>query len=158
MSVDLGSEREVEVHFASPLFHKLDYDDMNEAAGFGFLLYEGGSRKRVEADFVYFADADHSKQGTPLVLVETKSAGHKLDAAIEQARSYANSLRPAYYMVTNGELLTVWNYQGAIPDVKELEITREELQDRFDELYRLLNRETVIKARRDKVARWTGIS
>jgi hypothetical protein len=156
MSVDLGSEREVEVHFASPLFHKLDYDDMHEAAGFGFLLYEGGSRKRVEADFVYFADADHSKQGTPLVLVETKSAGHKLDAAIEQARSYANSLRPAYYMVTNGELLTVWNYQGAIPDVKMLEITREELQDRFDELYRLLNRETVIKARRDKIARWTG--
>jgi hypothetical protein len=50
----------------------------------------------------------------------------------------------------------VWNYQGAIPDVKMLEIRREELQDRFDELYRLLNRETVIKARRDKIARLTG--
>jgi hypothetical protein len=156
MSVDLGSEREVEMHYVSPLFHHLDYDDMHETAGFGFVLYEGVSHKRVEADFVYFADTDHSKQGTPLVLVETKSAGHRLDAATEQARSYANWLRPAYYVVTNGDLLAVWNYQGAVPDVKMMEFKREELQDRFDELYRLLNRETVIEARRDKLARLTA--
>lgn len=155
MSVDLGSEREVEVHFASPLFHKLDYDDIHEAAGFGFLLYEGGSRKRVEADLVYFADADHSKQGTPLVLIEAKSAGHKLDTAVEQARSYANSLKPVYYVVTNGDLFMVWNYQGAIPDVKMLEFRREELRDRFDDLYRLLNRETVIKTRIERIARFS---
>jgi Type I restriction enzyme R protein N terminus (HSDR_N) len=158
MTVDLGSEREVEVHFISPLFHKLDYEDMHEAAGFGFLLYEGGSKKRVEADFVYFADADRSKQGAPLVLVEAKTAGRRLDVATEQARSYANSLRPAYYVVTDGNLLTVWNYQGAIPDVKMMELKRQELQDRFDELYRLLNRETAIKVRREIIDRIRPVS
>ena len=156
VNVSLASEREVEVHFASPLFHKLDYEDEHEAAGLGFLLYEGVSHKRVEADLVYFADADRSpKTSTPLILVETKSASHKLDAANEQARSYAHSLRPAYYVVTNGDLLMVWNYQGAIPDVKMMEFKREELWDHFDDLYRLLNREAVIKARIDKIARLT---
>jgi hypothetical protein len=156
MSVDLGSEREVEVHFVSPLFHSLDYKDIHEAAGYGFLLYEGVSNKRVEADFVYFADAEHSRQGTPLVLVETKRVGRRFDAATEQARSYANSLRPAYYVVTDGDLLTVWNYQGAVPDVKMMEFKRAELRERFDEFYRLLNRETVIRARAEKMAKFAS--
>ena len=154
MSVHLGPEREVEVKYVTRLFHALDYDDIHEADGFGFLLHEGVSHKRVEADFVYFADEDHSLQGTPLVLVEAKSAGHKLDTAIEQARSYANVLRPMYYAVTNGDVFMVWNYQGAIPDVKVLEFRREELKERFDEIYRLLNCETVTKARIEKVHKW----
>jgi type I site-specific restriction endonuclease len=79
--------------------------------------------------------------------IEAKSAGHKLDDAIEQARSYANVLKPVYYVVTNGDVFMVWNYQGVIPDVKVLEFRREELRDRFDEIYRLLNCETVTQAR-----------
>jgi hypothetical protein len=158
MSVDLGSEREVELHFVSPIFRRLDYNDAHEAAGYGFLLHEGASHKRVEADFVYFADADHSKDGTPLVLVEAKSAGHKLEFAIEQARSYAQPLKPAYYVVTNGEVFTVWNYQGPIPDVKVLEFRREELEDKFDDLYRKLNRKTVVNVREEKIRRWSELS
>jgi hypothetical protein len=157
MSLNIGPEREVELHYVSRIFHQLDYDDIHEAAGFGFLLHEGSSHKRVEADFVYFADADHSKDGAPLVLVETKNAGHKLDFATEQARSYANVLKPVYYVVTNGDLFTVWNYQGPIPDVKVLEFSRAELQDRFDELYSLLNRETVIETRLKRIEKWKEI-
>lgn len=151
MSVHLGPEREVELHYVTRLFHALDYDDIHEAAGFGFLLHEGVSRKHVEADFVYFADENHSLEGSPLVIVEAKSVGHKLDAGTEQARSYAHVLRPMYYAVTNGDLFTLWNYQGAIPDVKALEFRREELRDRFDEIYRILNCETVTNARNEKI-------
>lgn len=39
--VRLGSEREVEMHFASPLFRELGYREDQEAAGFGF--HVGGS-------------------------------------------------------------------------------------------------------------------
>jgi hypothetical protein len=49
----------------------------------------------------------------------------------------------------------LWNYQGAIPDVKVLEFKREELQNRFDEIYRLLNCETVTKAREQKILKWS---
>jgi hypothetical protein len=158
MSVELVSELDVVVHFVSPLFHELDYEDVHEAVGFEFLLYEGGSRKRVAADLVYFADTEHSKEGEPLVLVETKRGGRRLDVATEQARSYAGSLRPAYYVVTDGDLLMVWDYQGAVPDVKKMEFKREELQDRFDDLYRLLNRETVTQARREKIRKLRELS
>ena len=157
MSVELVSEFEV-VHFVSPLFHELDYEDMHEAVGFEFLLYEGGSRKRVAADLVYFAGTEHSKAGELLVLVETKRGGRRLDAATEQARSYASSLRPAYYVVTDGDLLMVWDYQGAVPDVRKMEFKREELQDRFDDLYRLLNRETVTQARKEKIRKLSELS
>jgi len=153
MSAHLGSEREVEMKYVTRLFNAFDYDDINEADGFGFLLHEGISRKRVAADFVYFADGDHSPKGTPLVLVEAKSAGHKLADAIEQARSYASVLKPMYYVVTDGDVSMVWNYQGVIPDVKVLEFRREELRDRFDEIYRLLNCETVTKARIERSCR-----
>jgi len=108
MNMRLGGEREVEGHYVTRLFHALDYDDIHEALGFGFLLHEGVSRKRVEADFVYFADEDHSMKGVPLVLVEAKSAGHKLDNAIEQAKSYASALRPMYYAVTNGDTFVAY--------------------------------------------------
>jgi hypothetical protein len=47
----------------------------------------------------------------------------------------------------------VWNYQGVIPDVKVLEFRREELRDRFDEIYRLLNCETVTEARIERSRR-----
>jgi hypothetical protein len=158
MNVRLGPEREVELHYVTRLFHMLGYEDIHEAAGYGFLLHEGISHKRVEADFVYFAGGDHSDKGAPLVLVEAKSTGHKLDAAIEQAKSYANVLRPMYYAVTNGDVFRILNYQGAIPDFQVLEFRREEIQDRFDEIYRLLNRETVTKAYAEKVRKWTEIA
>jgi type I site-specific restriction endonuclease len=89
--------------------------------------------------------------------VEAKSSGHKLDAATEQARSYANALKPMYYAVTNGDVFTLWNYQGAIPDVKVLEFKRSEVQDRFDEIYRILNCETVAKAYNVKLKRWSEL-
>jgi hypothetical protein len=158
MDVHLGAEREVEVKYVNRLFHVLDYDDTHEADGYGFVLHEGVSRKRVEADFVYFADEDHSPTGTPLVLVEAKSAGHKLDLAIEQAKSYANVLRPMYYVVTNGDTFMVWDYQGAIPDVKVLEFKRGELRDRFEEIYQLLNLQTVTEARIEKFLRFSAQS
>jgi Type I restriction enzyme R protein N terminus (HSDR_N) len=157
MTVTLGPEREVEIKYVARLFHALDYDDIHEAPGFGFILHEGVDRKHVEADFVYFADENHSVQGSPLILVEAKSAGRKLDAAIEQARSYANILKPMYYVVTNGDVLMVWNYQGPIPDVMMLEFKRGDLKDRFDEVYRLLNCETVTKAREQKITEWTKL-
>ena len=154
MAAHLGPEREVELHFVTKLFHALDYEDEQEAAGFGFILHEGVSKKHVEADFIYFDDEERFPKGKPLVLVEAKSSGHKLDAATEQARSYANTIKPMYYAVTNGDLFTLWNYQGPIPDVKVLEFKRSEVQARFDEIYRVLNHETVAKEYDVKLKKW----
>jgi hypothetical protein len=61
--------------------------------------------------------------------------------------------KPMYYIVTNGDELMVWNYQGAIPDVMTMQFKRDQLKERFEEIYRLLNCETVYKARVEKIRR-----
>jgi Type I restriction enzyme R protein N terminus (HSDR_N) len=156
MTVGMVSEKDVELKFVSPLFHALGYENIHEAAGYGFRLDLGSSHKRVEADFVYFEDADHSRQtGSPLVLVEAKAPGLPLDVATWQAQSYANCLKPTYYVVTDGDLLIVWDYLAAVRDDKKMELKRAELQHRFGDLYHLLNRERVIKARIAKMKKFS---
>jgi hypothetical protein len=154
MTVALHSEREVEIHFASALFHGLGYTDDHEAAGFRFDTYAGVHRV-AEADLVYFASDCHSvTEGTPLVLVEVKETSQPPDAGTGQAKSYAYWIKPAYYVITNGDTLIVYNYQGgAVPDVKVMEMKRADLASRFDELYNILNPRAAAEARGQKASR-----
>ena len=158
MSVRLDSEREVEMHFASPLLHGLGYSYEHEAAGFRFDIWEGVTRRRIEADLVYFADEHHSlADGVPLVLVEAKGSDQAPDAGTGQAKSYAYWLKPAYYVTTNGDVVVVYNYQGgAVPDVKVLDFKRSELRERFDDLYRVLNPKAAAVARQAKIDKLRG--
>jgi hypothetical protein len=73
-SVRTDTEREVEMHFASPLFREgFGYSEEQEAAGFGIRWARAASPGHVEADLLYFAGDKHDvKAGEPLVLVECK--------------------------------------------------------------------------------------
>jgi len=155
--VHLDSEREVEMFFAGPLFRELGYREEQEAAEFGFTMWEGVRHHRAEADLVYFADETRDlEHGRPLVLVELKAPGMKPGTGTGQARSYAYWVKPAYYVVTDGDLLTVWNYQGgAVPDVQVTEVRRADLRDRFDELYSILNPGAAAAVREVKIGRLT---
>jgi hypothetical protein len=88
--------------------------------------------------------------------VECKGPGKGPDAGVGQAKSYAYWIKPAYYVTTDGNLTSVYNYQGgAIPDVKVLEVSRTELRDDFDDLYRVLNPGAAAETRRAKIAKLT---
>jgi hypothetical protein len=156
--LQLGSEREVEMHFVSPLFEQLGYGQEQEAAGFGFVMWEGVRQHRAEADLLYFSGEVHDvDKGDPLVLVECKAPGKGPDAGLGQARSYAFWLKPAYYVITDGDYLTVWNYQGgAVPDQRIREIRRATLRETFDDLYSVLNPEATLATRRQKISRLAG--
>jgi hypothetical protein len=158
-TVKLRSEREVEMHFASPLFHALGYDDEQEAAGFRFDTYAGVQFRSAEADLLYFADARQSlTEGIPLVLVEVKDSSQPPDAGTGQAKSYAYWVKPAYYVITNGDVMVAYNYQGgAVPDVKVLEFKRADLRERFDELYNVLNPGAAREARKHKEAKLAAV-
>jgi hypothetical protein len=82
-----GSELEVEMHFAAPLFQALGYTEEQEAAGFGITVFDGASHHRSEADLVYFAtgvrDVD---DGERLVLVECKMPGKGPNAGLGQVQ------------------------------------------------------------------------
>ena len=89
--------------------------------------------------------------------MECKAAGKGPDAGLGQARSYAFWLKPAYYVVTDGDYLTVWNYQGgAVPDVRVREVRRAGLREQFDDLYAVLNPQAALATRQQKIARLAG--
>jgi hypothetical protein len=160
-SVRPDTEREVELHFASPLFQDgLRYRDDQEAAGFAIQVPLGsGHPKRVEADLLYFADERRNlDHGEPLVLVECKRLikdDKDLKAAAGQVRSYAIwGVFPAYYVITDAKMVSVWDFQGAIaPDSEVLRVSQAELAEKFDDLYARLNPEAAATARRIKISR-----
>jgi hypothetical protein len=90
------------MHFVAPLFEQLGYTEDQEAAGFGFVVWEGARQHHAEAGLLYFAgDVHDTEKGDPLVLVETKAPGKGPDAGLGQARSYAFWLKPACYIMTD---------------------------------------------------------
>ena len=96
-SVRLDSEREVEMHFVSPLFHELGYDEEQEAAGFQFDMWEGVHHRVAEADLLYFADDRRwLTNSEPLVLVECKNTDKtRPDAGLGQVKAYSYWIKPA---------------------------------------------------------------
>jgi hypothetical protein len=155
MSVQPHSEREVEIHFVSPLFiNAFHYTPEQEAAGFPVPAGHGSRPRHIEADLIYFADEVHDlEKGQPLVLVECKRPGGPLDSAVTQVRDYAMWVRPAYYIITDSQSVAVWDYQGAIgPDRKLWEVKQAELADRLDDLYKYLNRDAALETRQRKIA------
>jgi type I site-specific restriction endonuclease len=133
----------------------MGYEDEQEAVGFGFTMWEGVSKKRVQADLVYFGNEVHSiDEGAPLVLVEAKGPSQEPHAGTGQAKSYAYWLKPAYYVTTNGNVVCVYDYQGgAVPDAKVLEFERSDLQTQFEVLRQLLNPAAASAARKQKTER-----
>jgi hypothetical protein len=158
MSVRPQTEREVEIHFVSPLFiHGLLYTPEQEAAGFPIPASHGSRPRRIEADLIYFADEVHDlEKGQPLVLVECKRPGRPLDLATTQVRDYAMWVRPAYYVITDSQSVTIWDYQGAIgPDNKLVEVKQSELAEKLDDLYKYLNHDAALETRQRKIAAMT---
>jgi len=157
-SVHTDTEREVEMHFASPLFREgFGYPEDQEAAGFGIQWARGSQPGHVEVDLLYFADNIHDlKEGEPLVLVECKRLlkdEKDLQRAGDQAHSYALWAIPAYYVITDGRIVSVWDFQGAIaPDREVLRVNRAELTERFDDLYSHLNPQAAATARQAKIS------
>lgn len=158
-SVQTDTEREVEMHFASPLFREgLGYSEDQEAAGFAIQVARGSRPGHIEADLLYFADDQHDvKAGEPLVLVECKRLikdEKELQAAAAQAHSYALWVPVAYYVITDGRTVSVWDFQGAVaPDRELLRVSQAELAGSFGDLYSRLNPQATATARQTKISR-----
>lgn len=158
-AVRTDTEREVEMHSASPLFREgLGYHEDQEAAGFSIEAARGSRPGHIEADLLYFAGELHDvKAGEPLVLVECKRLikdDKELQAAAAQVRSYALWVIPAYYVITDGRIVSLWDFQGAIaPDREVLRVSQAELAGSFNDLYSRLNPTAAAAARQAKAGR-----
>jgi hypothetical protein len=90
----------------------------------------------------------------PLVLVECKRSIKDPKAAVGQVRSYALWVLPAYYVITDAQTLSVWDFQGAIaPDLEVLTVEQAELDERFEDLYARLSPGAAAVARQNEISR-----
>jgi hypothetical protein len=139
-----ASEREVEYFFAIPLLEQLGYAPGNCAVGHRVEMYEGVKKVSKEADLVVFAD---EQREDALIVVEAKRMGRPLtDDVAGQAKAYSLWLRTPYYVLTNGNDIRVYHFRGPWhADVLLLSFTRAELREKWAELYRCLNPETVVE-------------
>jgi len=121
-------------------------------------MAQGSRPGRIEADLLYFGSDRHDvNAGEPLVRVECKKLikdEKELQGAATQAHSYALWALPAYCMVTDGRVVSVWDFQGAIaPGIEVLRTDQGKLAASFDDLYSRLSPRAAAAARHSKISR-----
>ncbi|MBC7080411.1 MAG: type I restriction enzyme HsdR N-terminal domain-containing protein [Methanothrix sp.] len=139
------SEKEVEVYFVLPLLEKLGYKYDDIVLGYPVILYDGVKKRTKEADIVIFNGASHNYQegDDVLLVIEAKSPQVEIKTDhIGQARSYARELIPAFYIVTNGEKVIVFRFNGLkCIDEHVLEFDRSVLHEMWPKLYKFVSKE-----------------
>jgi hypothetical protein len=141
------SEREVEYYFILPLVEQLGYIEDDCVIGHPMQIFQGTKKVNPVADVVLFNGKQRDKDNA-LVVIEAKKRKLTEDA-IGQARSYAQALTTPYYLVTNGEQLRVYRFQGAlVADVKLMDFKRTELEQEWGSLYQLLNKSAVLERKK----------
>ncbi len=139
------SEREVEAYFITPLLEELGYEYADIAIGWPVEMFKGVQKTKKEADFVVF-NGTISARENPLLVVEAKKSdkGITIDY-IGQARSYAQVLFPACYIVSNGQQMMVFQFNGMlIPDECVMDFDRSELHDKWKDLYNYTSKTATI--------------
>lgn len=143
------TEREVETYFIVPLLEKIGYEYTDIAIGYSVEMFKGVQKIKAEADFVIFNGESRNKSDV-LLVVEAKNSSKGINVDhIGQARSYVRELLPSSYIVSNGEQIFVFQYNGSVtPDEKVMEFNRSELKERWSELYSYVNKEATINRKK----------
>jgi hypothetical protein len=136
------SEREVEAYFVVPLLEKLGYAYDDIVIGHPVEMTKGVKKTIVEADFVVFNGPNRGKENV-LLVIETKKTGRGISTdQTDQARSYARELFPACYIVSDGQQILIFQFNGMlIPDEPLMEFDRTALLDKWDDLYKCISKE-----------------
>jgi hypothetical protein len=140
------SEREVEAYFITELVEKLGflYDDV--AIGYPVQMFKGVQKMMAEADFALFRDSGRETKNV-LMVIEAKrnDKGITVDH-ISQVQSYAKELLPSYYVITNGEQIKVYEFNGLLaPDDCVLDFSRSDIEEKWNDLYGHICKEATIK-------------
>ncbi len=140
------SEREVEAYFIAPLIEKLGYEYDDIVIGYPVEMFKGVQKTKTEADFVVFNGANRTKENVLLVIEAKKSdKGISVDH-IGQAKSYAQELLPACYLVSNGQQIMVFQFNGIlIPDERIMDFDRSKLHDKWGDLYNYVSKKATIQ-------------
>ncbi|MFA6164480.1 MAG: type I restriction enzyme HsdR N-terminal domain-containing protein [Methylobacter sp.] len=145
ISRSFESEREIECFFICPLLEELGYGFDDIAIGYPVEMFKGAKKTTTEADFAVFKGLDRDEKSS-LLVIEAKKAPNGINQDhIKQARSYAQELLPAYYVVTNGREIKVYNFNGMLaPDECVMDFDRTTLKEKWQELYSHIGKEATL--------------
>jgi hypothetical protein len=139
------SEREVEAYFICPLLEKLGYCYDDVVIGHPVHMYKGVQKTKAEADFALFNGAERSRENALLIIEAKKNDKGITTDHIGQAKSYAQELLPACYMLTNGQQIIVFQFNGLlIPDERVMDFDIKDLHQKWNDLYNYTSKEATI--------------
>ncbi len=143
---EFESEREVETYFVAPLLEQLAYNYEDIVIGYPVEMYKGVQRTKTEADFAVFKGPSRDKENVLLVVEAKKSDKGITVDHIGQAKSYAQELLPACYVVSDSKQIKVYRFNGMLaPDECVMDFDRSEIKARWEDLYGHVSKDATIK-------------
>src|SRR3972149_351315 len=139
------SEREVEAFFITPLLAKLGYGYDDIVIGYPVRMFKGVQKTTTEADFAIFNGLSRDQKDA-LLIIEAKRSEKGISVEhVSQAKSYAQELLPAYYIVTNGQHIKVYQFNGMLaPDDCVMDFDRTGLKEKWQELFGYVSKEATL--------------
>jgi hypothetical protein len=149
-TMELRTEKEVEIKFIVPLLARLGFVDADRFDGMPIPAANGSRKTTLVIDFACFNSEVEGLRSQPLLTVEAKkehrlSKEHELLSAHNQAKSYCMWTQCDYFLVTDSR--TIHAYHVARGGVQKLspvfECGRHDLGARFGELYGRLSKDVL---------------
>lgn len=141
------TEKEVENKFIIPLLKRLGFNDDDRYDGMIVNAAHGSKQTILVVDFALFNSENENLEGQPLLVAEAKKEDRlykqvEIDKARKQVKSYAVWLSCHFGLVTDSKTIQVIDLFPSIKGMKVIfDCKREELKDRFYELYNLISKE-----------------
>lgn len=142
---EFESEREVEYYFIMPLLEKLGYEHDDIVIGYPITMFEGVHKTKKQVDVVLF-NGPSRKNEDALLVIEGKEGDKGITVDhIGQAKSYAQELLPACYVVTNGRQVIVFQFNGMLyQDERVMDFDRSMLNEMWEDLYKYISKKAAI--------------
>lgn len=151
-NLELRTEKEVEIKFIVPLLARLGYEEDDRYDGMPIPAAHGSKNTTLVIDFALFNSGVELLQSQPLLTVEAKRDGRltkqqELLNAHNQAKSYCLWTQCDYFMVTDSRTIQVFHIaRGRLGELSPLfACERNELLNRFDELYSRISKEALTR-------------
>lgn len=150
--MELRTEKEVEIKFIVPLLARLGYTDDDRYDGMPVPAAHGSRDTTLVIDFALFNAECDPLHNQPLLTVEAKresrlSRPRELASAHNQAKSYCLWTQCDFFMVTDGRTILAYRVgRGRFGDLSPLfGCDRDELAERFADLYAAVSREALTR-------------
>jgi hypothetical protein len=148
---EFRTEKEVETKFILPLLEKLGFVEDDRYDAMPVNAAHGSRSTILEIDFAMFDSDSEELENQVLLVVEAKKEHRlvkqaELEKAQRQTKSYSVWLGCHFGLITDSRTIQVLDLMPNIGGMEVLfECSREELKDKFEELYQLTSKKILSK-------------